>query len=126
MADVWRGRAAISPTPVWTVLLFKPAENRLRHRVHGLRGPRVRDRGQALLAVDFRYYDQAAAQAPACEVLRAAQTSWPRSPRRSPHLGLRRLGFEAEFVPFAQVERWRAKFARSNLCRSAMWTGSAG
>jgi Xaa-Pro aminopeptidase len=29
--------------------------------------------------------------------------------------GVRRLGFEAEFVPYASVERWRAKFAQVEL-----------
>ncbi len=69
----------------------------------------------ALLAVDFRYYEQAAAEAPACEVLRGGSDPAAALAEAVRSRDLRRIGFESEFVPYAQVERLREKLGPAEL-----------
>ena len=116
MADhLARTRRYLADAGVDGVLLFKTENRRYATGFTGSAGLACVTAGEALLAVDFRYYDQAAAQAPACEVLRAG-TDIVAAVAEAVHArGLRRLGFEAEFVPYAHVERWRAKFAPLEL-----------
>jgi Xaa-Pro aminopeptidase len=60
----------------------------------------------AVLATDFRYVEQAASQAPGFRVERIrAGSEW--LPRLATELGVRRLGFEADNVTVAQLERFR-------------------
>ncbi len=69
----------------------------------------------AVLAVDFRYYEQAALQAPACDILRGGSdpvSALSDAVRSRP---IRRIGFESEFVPYGQVERLRERLAPAEL-----------
>jgi len=116
MADhLERTRRYLAEVGVDGVLLFKPENRRYATGFTGSAGLALVTARDALLAVDFRYYDQAAAQAPVCEVLRGGTDLVAALAEAArPRMG-RRLGFEAEFVPYAHVERWRGKFAPLEL-----------
>ncbi|HLN13082.1 MAG TPA: Xaa-Pro peptidase family protein [bacterium] len=116
MADhLARTRRYLADAGVDGLLLFKPENRRYATGFTGSAGLACVTAGDALLAVDFRYYEQAAAQAPACEVLRAGTDVVAALAEAVRSRGARRVGFESEFVPFAHVERWRGKFAASEL-----------
>ena len=70
---------------------------------------------EALLAVDFRYEEQAALQAPTWHILRGGADPVGALTEAVRAREVRRIGFEAEFVPYAQVERLREKLAPGEL-----------
>ncbi|TMI81899.1 MAG: M24 family metallopeptidase [Bacillati bacterium ANGP1] len=70
---------------------------------------------EAFLAVDFRYEEQAAAEATACTVLRGGRDPLAALSAAVAGRSLRTIGFESEFVPFAQVTRLREKLAPAEL-----------
>ena len=53
---------------------------------------------EAALLTDFRYVEQAAAQAPGYEVVKTEGPAWPALAEQAQRLGIERLGFEAEDV----------------------------
>lgn len=66
----------------------------------------------AVLATDFRYVEQTASQAPGFRVERIrAGSDW--LPKLAGDLGIRRLGFEADNVTVAQLERFREAIKKS-------------
>lgn len=110
-----RVRRYLTSSGVDALLLIRPENRRYATGFTGSAGLVLVTADEALLAVDFRYYEQAALQAPACEILRGG--SDPVSPlsdavRARP---IRRIGFESEFVPYAQVERLRERMAPAEL-----------
>ena len=54
----------------------------------------------ALLLTDFRYVEQAGAQAPGFKVVKTEGHAWPFVAEQAARLGIRRLGFEAEHLTF--------------------------
>ncbi len=110
-----RARRYLGTSGVDALLLSKDENRRYVTGFSGSAGIGVVTRDAALLVVDFRYYEQAAEQAPGCEIVRGA-TDLPGAlaeavrPRE-----LRRIGFEAESVPYAQAERLREKLRPAEL-----------
>ena len=64
---------------------------------------------RAMLAVDFRYYERAAHEAPGWEQVRVS-TTWPAVlAEMVAQAGIKTLGIEAENVTLALFDEWRAK-----------------
>jgi Xaa-Pro aminopeptidase len=124
-----RARAYVEGASVDALLIVRPENRQYVTGFTGSAGLVLIARDAALLSVDFRYYEQAAAQAPACRMIRggadpaaaladAVKTMFA-SPggERSAEGDARpaRIGFESEFLPYAQVERLRERFAPAEL-----------
>jgi len=71
-----------------------------------------------LLIVDFRYWEQAATEAPDFEVVRLQGRLEDRLPEIFAELGINQVGFEANAVTVAQLDRWREKLGSSLILRS--------
>ncbi len=110
-----RARRYVAASGVDALLLVKTENRRYVTGFTGSAGLALVTAGDAVLAVDFRYYEQAAHEAPACEVLRGGADPTGALAGAARAREIRRLGFEAEFVPYAQVERLRAAFAPAEL-----------
>jgi Xaa-Pro aminopeptidase len=110
------------------LLIARPENRRYVTGFTGSAGLVLVTRDAALLAVDFRYYEQAAAQAPAFRMIRggpdpaaaladafgaAPAGGGAPSPAEEPRPA--RIGFESEFLPYAQVERLRERLAPAQL-----------
>jgi Xaa-Pro aminopeptidase len=116
MADhLDRARAYAAANGVDALLLSKTENRRYVTGFTGSAGLAVVGVRDALLAVDFRYYEQAAQEAAAFEVLRGGADPVAALAEAVRKRELRRVGFESEFVPYAQVERLREKFAPAEL-----------
>jgi len=116
MADhLDRTRRYLDGAGVDALLLLKTENRRYATGFTGSAGLALVSARDALLAVDFRYYDQAASQAPACEVLRGGADPTGALAEALAARELRRVGFEAESVPYARVERLRETLAPAEL-----------
>jgi Xaa-Pro aminopeptidase len=110
-----RARAYLGAAPVDALLVVRPENRRYVTGFRGSAGLALVAATEAWLAVDFRYYDQAAAEAPACRVVRGGADPAAALAEAVKPLGSGRVGFEAEFVPYAQAERLRERFAPTQL-----------
>jgi Xaa-Pro aminopeptidase len=137
-----RARAYLSGASVDALLIARPENRRYVTGFTGSAGLAVVTGTAALLAVDFRYYEQAAVQAPAFQVIRggadpaaaladvlrgqspassgedlrqASPPSGTFGPRDLRQASPARIGFEAEFLPYAQVERLRERLSPATL-----------
>jgi Xaa-Pro aminopeptidase len=111
-----RARTYLAGASVDALLIARPENRRYVTGFTGSAGLAIVSPDAALLAVDFRYYEQAAAQAPAFRMIRgvpdlAAALAEALKAERAPA----RIGFEAEFLPYAQVERLRDRLAPAEL-----------
>jgi Xaa-Pro aminopeptidase len=80
------------------VLITDPDNRRYVSGFTGSAGQLLITRGAAVLLTDFRYVEQATAQAPAFEVVRYDGQPWVPVAEQAQRLEARRLGFEAEHV----------------------------
>jgi Xaa-Pro aminopeptidase len=110
-----RARGYLALHDVDALLLLRPENRRYVTGFTGTAGLALVTRDDAFLAVDFRYYEQAELQAPGCRVLRGGTDPPGALAEALRGRNVRRIGFEAEFVPYAQVERLREKLAPADL-----------
>lgn len=110
-----RTRTYLAASGADALLVVRPENRRYATGFTGSAGLVVVTPSDALLAVDFRYYEQAAAQAPACRVIRGGADPAKALAEAVKGLGPARIGFESEFMPYAQVERLRERFAPADL-----------
>lgn len=110
-----RARSYLAARELDGLLLLRPENRRYVTGFTGTAGLVLVTRDEAFLAVDFRYYEQAALQAPRCQVLRGGTDPPGALAEAIRGRGLHRIGFESEFVPYAQVERLREKLAPAEL-----------
>jgi len=110
-----RTRAYLAAAGADALLVVRPENRRYVTGFTGSAGFAVVTPADALLAVDFRYYEQAAAQAPACRVIRGGADPAAALAEAVKPLGPGRIGFESEFLPYAQAERLRERFAPAEL-----------
>jgi len=106
-----RARRYLGASGVDALLLVKAENRRYVTGFTGSAGLALVTARAALLVVDFRYYEQAAAEAPTCEVLRGGSDPVGALASAVRAREIQRIGFESEFVPYAQVERMREQFA---------------
>ncbi len=110
-----RARQYLAAAGVDALLVLKSENRRYVTGFTGSAGLALVTARDAVLAVDFRYYEQAPAEAPAFEVLRGGADPPAALADAAAAREIKRVGFEAEFVPYAQVERLRAKLAPADL-----------
>ena len=110
-----RARELLGASAVDALLLQKAENRRYVTGFTGSAGLALLTAAEAWLAVDFRYEEQAESEASGWTIVRGgrdplgalAATLRDRAPGR--------VGFESEFVPYAQVERLREKLAPADL-----------
>ncbi|HEV2360044.1 MAG TPA: aminopeptidase P family protein [bacterium] len=110
-----RTRVYLAGASVDALLIARPENRRYVTGFTGSAGLVVVTAAQALLAVDFRYYDQAETQAPACRVIRGGADPAAAVAEALKAAPPGRVGFESEFLPYAQVERLRERLAPAEL-----------
>src|SRR5579862_192409 len=110
-----RTRAYLAAAEADALLVARPENRRYVTGFTGSAGLVAVTPSEALLAVDFRYYEQAESQAPACRVIRGGADPAKALADAVKTLGPARIGFESEFLPYAQVERLRERFAPAEL-----------
>jgi len=110
-----RARDYLAASGVGTLLLLKTENRRYVTGFTGSAGLALISPAEAFLAVDFRYEEQAAAEATACTVLRGGRDPLAALSAAVAGRSLGTIGFESEFVPFAQVTRLREKLAPAEL-----------
>lgn len=111
-----RTREYLASARADALLIARPENRRYVTGFTGSAGLALVTSSEALLAVDFRYYEQAASQAPAFRVIRGgADPAQALAETAKRSAGAARVGFESEFMPFAQVERLRERFASAEL-----------
>lgn len=109
-----RTRAYLATASVDALLIARPENRRYVTGFTGSAGLVAVTATEALLAVDFRYYEQAEAQT-ACRVIRGGADPAKALGDAVKALSPARIGFESEFLPYAQVDRLGERFAPSEL-----------
>jgi Xaa-Pro aminopeptidase len=94
------------------ILILQPANRRYLSGFTGSSGALLVTQRDALLFTDFRYIEQATAQAPSFKVIKHAQVMWDTV---SEHIKGLALGFEMSFVTVEQHQIFLDKFQGANL-----------
>ena len=110
-----RARALLATSGAEALLILKTENRRYVTGFTGSAGLALITPSEAFLAVDFRYEQQAADEAPDWTVLRGGRDPLKALGAAVGGRALRTIGFEAEFVPYAQVLRLREKLAPAEL-----------
>jgi len=110
-----RARSLVAASNIDALLILKTENRRYATGFTGSAGLALVTRTEELLAVDFRYEEQAAAEAPGCTLLRGGRDPLGALAAALAGRGISRIGFEAEFVPYAQVARLREKLGPAEL-----------
>jgi Xaa-Pro aminopeptidase len=100
-----RLRARLAEKGVDAVLITQAENRRYLSGFHGTAGALVITDDAAVLATDFRYTEQAAAQAPDFEILRISSNLANWFPGLVADLGIKKLGFEASDMTFDHHRR---------------------
>jgi Xaa-Pro aminopeptidase len=98
-------RGRLAEKGVDAVLITQAENRRYLSGFHGTAGVLLITAGASVLATDFRYTEQAAAQAPDFEILRTSSNLADWFPGLVAELGVKKLGFEASDVTFDHHRR---------------------
>ena len=126
-----RAREFLGRAGVDALLIVKAENRRYVTGFTGSAGLALVTPDVTFLAVDFRYEEQAVAEAPQCTVLRGGRDPVAALVGALKASAVHSVGFEAEYVPFAQVTRLREKLAPAELIPLAdvdrlRWVKDAG
>lgn len=110
-----RARELLEAPAVDALLLQKPDNRRYVTGFTGSAGLALLTAAEAWLAVDFRYEEQAESEASGWTIIRGGRDPLGALAATLRDRALRRIGFESEFVPYAQVERLREKLVPVEL-----------
>ena len=110
-----RAREMLASSDVAALLILKAENRRYVTGFTGSAGLALIAPDEIFLGVDFRYEEQAADEAPECTVVRGGRDPLGALAGAVKGRTLSPIGFESEFVPYAQVERLREKFAPAEL-----------
>ncbi len=110
-----RARELLRAPAVDALLLQKPENRRYVTGFTGSAGLALLTAADAWLAVDFRYEEQAESEASTWTIVRGGRDPLGALAAALRDRAPRRIGFESEFVPYAQVERLREKLAPAEL-----------
>lgn len=110
-----RARECLAASNTEALLLVKPENRRYVTGFTGSAGLALVTPAEIMLAVDFRYEEQAPAEAPECTVVRGGRDPLGALAAAMRDRMPRTIGFEAEFVPYAQVGRLRETLAPAEL-----------
>jgi len=102
MSRVDRCRGLLAPHQLDALLIHKPENRTYLTGFTGSAGVALVTAQDALLLVDFRYIEQAAAEAPAWEVVKVARQATDAVVEIARTKDLRRIGFESEGLTYKQ------------------------
>ena len=97
------------------MLITDPLNRRYLSAFSGSAGWLLVNSAQTLLAVDFRYYERAAREAPAWEQVHVKTTPTDALVEMVARTGVRRLGIESDHLTVAQYEEVRARVPEVTL-----------
>ncbi|MCD6520342.1 MAG: aminopeptidase P family protein [Anaerolineae bacterium] len=89
------------------LLISQPENRRYISGFTGSAGILIVTTEQALLATDFRYYEQAPKQAPAFSLVKVSASLVKTLASEIPSLGVKRVGFESHHVTVETFEKWK-------------------
>jgi len=101
-----RLRAKLREIGADTLLVSQPESRAYLSGFTGSSGWLLIDPDRALIATDFRYYEQVALESPAYELSRVVTTFAAALPDMVQQLGAHRLAFEADHATFSDVQDW--------------------
>jgi Xaa-Pro aminopeptidase len=99
-------RAKLADLSLDAMVINQPENRRYLSGFSGSAGVLIISAGQAILATDFRYYDQARQQAPDFELAKVGYEFLKHLTELLRRVGARRVGFESGFVSIAQHAAW--------------------
>ncbi|PKO21370.1 MAG: Xaa-Pro dipeptidase [Chloroflexi bacterium HGW-Chloroflexi-1] len=99
-------RAALVEADIDALLVSQPENRRYLSGFTGSAGWLLITADQALFATDFRYFEQVGMECPDFELVPMERTFADVLPAMLARAGVRRLGFEADFATFADVQAW--------------------
>ena len=101
-----RLRQSLAEKEVDALLISQPENRRYLSGFTGSAGWLLVTAGRAMLATDFRYYDQVGREAPDWELARITDNIQKLLPDLFASAGVRRLGFESQHVTVDQLATW--------------------
>lgn len=119
-ARLARLRVALGEADVDALLVSQPENRRYLSGFTGSAGWLLLTADTALLATDFRYFEQVGLESPSFELLPVERAFADVLPAMLAQAGVQRLGFEADFVTFADVQTW------SKAAPEVVWTPTKG
>jgi len=119
-ARLTRLREALDERGVDAVLIAKPENRAYLSGFTGSAGLLLISRDKAALITDFRYVEQATAQAPAFTVVKMDSTNQAAVARLLDEWGVKRLGFEGDFLTVDDHQSYQQAAA------GCQWTSIAG
>jgi Xaa-Pro aminopeptidase len=99
-------RAVLPDTGADAILISQPENRWYLSGFSGSSGWLVITKDQALIATDFRYYEQVGIECPDCELVKVTTRFPDVLPEVIAQAGVRRLAFEADHTTFADVQEW--------------------
>jgi Xaa-Pro aminopeptidase len=105
MARIDRLRALLAPQQLDAILIAKPENRRYLTGFTGSAGAALVTAREALLLVDFRYVEQAAAEAPDCEVVRVPRPTADAITELVRRKELLRIGFEPDGLTYKEHDQ---------------------
>lgn len=115
MSRIDRVRAILSEPHLDALLIQKPENRTYVSGFTGSAGFVLVTPRDSMLLVDFRYVEQARAQAPGCEVIKADRLFIDTLAEIVPARGLRRIGFEDDGMTFKQHQEFAKRLAPAEL-----------
>jgi Xaa-Pro aminopeptidase len=107
-ARLTRLRERLAEQGVDALLVSQPENRRYLSGFTGSAGVLLITAERALIATDFRYYEQAGIEAPLFELVKVVSTFVEVLPEMLARQPVARLGFEADHATFADVQAWMA------------------
>ena len=110
-----RLREALDTRGLNAIIVCKPENRAYLSGFTGSAGVLLVTDQKAFLITDFRYVEQATAQAPAFEVLRATSTNAALLQELMDKLGVAKVGYEGDFLSVDEFENFRQTFIKQEL-----------
>lgn len=104
---VQRLREAIAEAGLDGLLVTQPENRRYLSGFTGSAGVLLITADHALIATDFRYYEQVARECPDFELVKVKNKFTEVLPEMLSAAGVKKLGFESQHLTVAQYEEWR-------------------
>ncbi len=102
-----KARETLAEKELDAILISQPENRRYMSGFSGSAGWLLITAGRALLATDFRYYEQVGREAPGFELAQIKTKFSDLLPDLFADLGVERLGFESQHVTVDQLDTWR-------------------
>lgn len=112
MTKINRLRAKLEENKVDAIIVDSPYNRRYITNFTGTAGTALITAEQAIFITDFRYTEQAAAQATAFEIVEHKQGMIQEIASQIDKLGVKRLAFEKNYTSYSQFETYQSQFSQ--------------